>query len=241
MKFHAGRIFPRVLAVFFVLACLVLSAGGDEDDGNVFVTASGQKYHRSGCTALSRTKISIPLAEAVKSGYEPCAICRPPAPDIPSALYRVNQAAVKVSSRADTRLMLKAEVIDHVDGDTVKVRVQDPPAVLDEVETIRLLGVDTPETVRPNSPVERFGREASDFTRERLLGRAVYVAFDWDLRDRYGRLLAYIYTGQGECFNAALIREGYAYAYLQYPFQFMDEFRSLEREATREKRGLWRN
>ena len=67
----------------------------------------------------------------------------------------------------------------------------------------------------------------------------MYLAFDWDLRDRYGRLLAYIYTADGDCFNAALIREGYGYAYTRYPFQFMEEFRALEQEARNARRGLW--
>jgi micrococcal nuclease len=65
------------------------------------------------------------------------------------------------------------------------------------------------------------------------------LAFDWDRRDRYGRLLAYIYSPGGDCHNAALIREGYAHAYTSYSFQFVDEFRALEQEARREKRGLW--
>jgi micrococcal nuclease len=135
--------------------------------------------------------------------------------------------------------MVPAEVIDHVDGDTVRVRIANPPAGLSVVETIRMLGVDTPETVHPSRPLERFGKEASAFTQARLLGRPVYLAFDWDLRDRYGRLLSYIYTEDGACFNALIIREGYGHAYTRYPFQFMDEFRGLEQEARNGKRGLW--
>jgi micrococcal nuclease len=140
--------------------------------------------------------------------------------------------------------MVRAEVVGHVDGDTVWVRIASgnggTPAELRVVETVRLLGVDTPETVHPNRPVERFGKDAGDFTRERLFGRTVYLAFDWDLRDRYGRLLAYVYLSDGECFNALLIREGYAYAYTRFTFQFIDEFRSLEQEARSKRRGLWR-
>jgi micrococcal nuclease len=135
--------------------------------------------------------------------------------------------------------MVRAEVSGAVDGDTVKVRIPNPPPGLEPTETIRLLGLDTPETVHPAKPVQYFGKEASAFTRASLLGKPVYLAFDWDLRDRYGRVLAYIYTAPGECFNARLIREGYAHAYTRFPFQFMDEFRALEQEARREQRGLW--
>ena len=160
-----------------------------------------------------------------------------------AVLYRVNTAGLEKSGSADLGRMLQAEVVGHVDGDTVRVRISNPPAGLSIVETIRLLGVDTPETVHPNREAERFGQEASDFTKEALLGKMVYLAFDWDLRDRYGRLLAYIYTRQGRwqgrCFNAVLIQEGFGHAYLRFPFQFMEEFRLLEQEARREGRGLW--
>jgi micrococcal nuclease len=121
------------------------------------------------------------------------------------------------------------------------VSIESPPPELGEAETIRLIGVDTPETVHPSRPVQFFGKEASDYTKSCLLGKTVYLAFDWDLRDHYGRLLAYIYLDSGEtdCFNAALVREGYAHAYTRFAFQFIEEFRALEREARTEKRGLW--
>jgi micrococcal nuclease len=233
-----------------------------EEETAVYVTNSGSRYHREDCGSLSRSSIAVTLADAVRSGYEPCSICRPPVlrNDAPRAsssalpetasLYRVDRAAdpesgdtgLRSYSAADLSLMVKAEVVDHVDGDTVRVRIASNgaavPAELKVVETVRLLGVDTPETVHPSRPVERFGKEASGFTKARLLNRPVYLAFDWDLRDRYGRLLAYIYT-DGECFNAVLIREGYAHAYTRFPFQFIDEFRALEQEAKGKKRGLW--
>ena len=154
-------------------------------------------------------------------------------------LYRVNQHGIQTSGAADISKMIRAEVKSHIDGDTVKVYISNPPRGLNKSETIRMLGVDTPETKHPSKPVEYFGREASEFTRRALLGKQVYLAFDWNLRDKYGRLLAYIYTAQGQCFNVRLIREGYAHAYTHFTFQFMDEFRRFEQEARRAKRGLW--
>ncbi|MDR2257871.1 MAG: thermonuclease family protein [Treponema sp.] len=223
------------------------TAGGET---TVYVTNSGEKYHRENCQSLRRSKIALPLEDAVKSGYAPCSICNPPelsgggfgAADSAGAggeLYRVNAASLSSSAAADLSRMIQAEVVGHVDGDTIRVRIPNPPAGLGAVETIRLIGVDTPETVHPSRPVEVFGQEASDFTKTRLLGRPVHLAFDWDLRDRYGRLLAYIYTPDGRCFNAALVGEGYGYAYTRFSFHFMDEFRALEQEARREHRGLW--
>jgi micrococcal nuclease len=231
-------------ALFLAAGALLLSqaAGGET---TVYVTNSGKKYHRENCRSLRRSKIALPLEDAAKSGYGPCSICNPPefsGTDTAGGggeLYRVNAASLSNSGAADISLMIKAEVVGHVDGDTVRVRIPNPPAGLGAVETIRLIGVDTPETVHPSRPVEAFGKEASDFTKSRLLNKLVYLAFDWDLRDRYGRLLAYIYTADGRCFNAGLVSEGYGHAYTRFAFQFMDEFRALEQEARREQRGLW--
>jgi micrococcal nuclease len=104
---------------------------------------------------------------------------------------------------------------------------------------VRFIGVDAPETVHPQKLVERFGEQSSEFTRRYLLNQPVFLAFDWQLRDRYDRLLAYIYLADGSCFNALLLREGYAHAYTHYPFEFLEQFRALEREAREQARGLW--
>ncbi|MDR0877740.1 MAG: thermonuclease family protein [Treponema sp.] len=242
--------FPGMLVSVFVLAVFFLlpstTDASTAGDTLVYVTNSGKKYHRENCSALKRSKIEITLLDAVKSDYRPCSTCKPSAlnaGELPAAgqgaLYRVNIAAPGSFAAADPAQMLSAEVIAHVDGDTVRVRIPNPPAGLGAVETIRLIGVDTPETVHPKRKLEFFGKEASSFTKNELLGRQVSLAFDWDLRDKYGRLLAYIYTSNGGCFNAALIREGYGHAYTRFTFQFMDEFRALEQDARRHKRGLW--
>ena len=230
------------LLLFVLTPSLLISEGSPDEI--VYITNTGRMYHRETCSYLSSSKIAISLREA-SIFYRPCSVCNPPVMDINdiykdnSELYRVNIVELKNSYDANTGLMLKAKVIGHVDGDTVKVGIANPPKNLSEVETIRLLGVDTPETVHPYQSVQQFGIEASDYTKNRLLGQDVYLAFDWDLRDRYGRLLAYIYIDTGDCFNAVLIREGYGHAYLQYPFQFMEEFKTLENEARQQKRGLW--
>ena len=249
---QTGKLAVILLAALIIAAVFVFLQGS-EGETTVYVTNSGGRYHLDGCSSLSRSKIAVTLNEAANSGYTACGVCKPPqlaggaAPARPEAnqasgLYRVNIAELKTTAAADSGKMLKAQVVDHVDGDTVRVRVTNPPAGIGVVETIRLLGVDTPETVHPSRPVERFGEEASSFTKTRLLNKNVLLAFDWDLRDRYGRLLAYIYI-DGEdglyCHNAALIREGYAHAYTRFAFQFAEEFRALEQEARSEQRGLW--
>ena len=96
------------------------------------------------------------------------------------------------------------EVVEVVDGDTVVVALPDGTR-----DTVRLLGVDTPETRHPTRPVGCFGPEASAFTRTRLLGRTVRLESDTERRDAYGRRLAYVWL-DGERFNDELLRAGYA-------------------------------
>ncbi len=252
--------FQRLVVSILMLAVLCASAWAS--DPTVYITKTGAKYHVSGCISLRKSSIPILLSEALALHYEPCQLCNPPRetrgdsttttlsqpplsllppmPSSPPDLYRVDLPPPATSSAAvNTVRMLPARVTKHVDGDTVHVTIADPPAGLHSSETIRLLGVDTPETVDPRKPVQIFGKEASDFTENRLLGKEVLLAFDWDLRDAYGRLLAYIYLPDGTCFNAELIREGYGRAYLVYPFHFLEEFRNLDRKARESRKGLW--
>ncbi|MCX7786992.1 MAG: thermonuclease family protein [Spirochaetes bacterium] len=153
----------------------------------------------------------------------------------PKTLYRVHIANLKSYKDADLSQMAKATVTRVVDGDTIEVALEG------KAYKVRLIGVDTPETVAPGRAVERFGKEASQFTRSKLEKKTVYLAFDWELNDRYGRLLAYVYLPDRTCFNAELIRLGYGHAYTKYPFQFLEEFRKLEAEARQAKRGLWKS
>jgi micrococcal nuclease len=244
-----GLLLVAIAVIFVVLQ-------GADGETSVYVTNSGSKYHLDGCPALSRSKTGLTLSDALRSGYGACGICKPPSLDPAGppasgseaeqapALYRVNTAALKTTAAAAARLMVRARAVAHIDGDTVRVHIPNPPAGLGAVETIRMIGVDTPETVYPGRPPEYFGKEAGDFTKTRLLGKNILLAFDWDLRDRYGRLLAYIYIDEENaplyCHNAALIREGYGHAYTRFAFQFIEEFRALEQEARTKKRGLWR-
>lgn len=117
-----------------------------------------------------------------------------------------------------------------IDGDTIE---------LDRGERVRLIGVDTPESVHPEKPVERFGKEASEFTRKMAEGKKVRLEFDEDTKDRYGRTLAYVYLEDGTFLNAEIVKQGYGFAYTKYPFKYMEEFRQYEREAHESGLGLW--
>lgn len=121
-------------------------------------------------------------------------------------------------------------VIRVVDGDTI---------VLDGNEKVRLIGVDTPETVDPRRPVQRFGHEASEFTRRLALNQEVRLEYDQTLKDRYGRTLAYVYLRDGRMVNREIIRQGYGFAYTKYPFKYMKDFREAEAYARKAGTGLW--
>ena len=120
-----------------------------------------------------------------------------------------------------------------VDGDTIDVRVAG------RTERVRLIGIDTPESVRPGTPVECFGREASAATKALLDHQVVRLVKDVEETDRYGRLLRYVYLGD-EMANARLVANGYATAYTYPPnVRHADLFVQLEREAREGGRGLW--
>ena len=124
------------------------------------------------------------------------------------------------------------QVARVIDGDTL---------LLSNGERVRLIGVDTPELHHPLKPVQYFAREASEFTREMAEGKRARLEYDWQNRDRYGRLLAYVYLEDGTFLNAEIIRQGYGFAYTKYPFRYREEFRQYEREARENGRGLWKH
>ncbi len=126
-----------------------------------------------------------------------------------------------------------AYVLRAVDGDTIEVRVGG------EREDVRYIGVDTPETVKPGTPVQCFGPQAHRFN-ARLVGhRRVRLVFGEERRDVYGRLLAYVYLGR-RFVNAELARRGFARILTIPPNdRFARRFKRLQNAAARAGRGLW--
>jgi endonuclease YncB( thermonuclease family) len=114
-------------------------------------------------------------------------------------------------------------------------------------QRIRLIGVDTPEISDPRKPVEWFAREASKKLKEWIDGEPVCLKKDIDKTrdtDKYGRLLSYVWKyddNETNTFfvNAEIIKQGYGFAYTRFPFQYLDDFRELERQARENNRGLW--
>jgi micrococcal nuclease len=124
-------------------------------------------------------------------------------------------------------------VVRAIDGDTIEV------AVAGALDDVRLIGVDTPETVKPGTPVQCYGERASHFTHRLLEGRRVRLVFGVERHDVYGRLLAYVHLGH-RFVNAVLVRRGLARSLTIPPNdRFAPLFRRLELRAARSGRGLW--
>lgn len=135
------------------------------------------------------------------------------------------------------KLKLGFSWVTHVvDGDTIDVDIDG------KVERIRLIGIDTPETVDPRKPVQCFGREASNKTKEMLSGKQVRLESDLtqDDRDKYGRLLRYVFLEDGTNYDQWLVAQGYAHEYTyQIPYKYQAEFKAAEHQARDANLGLW--
>ncbi|MEX2340807.1 MAG: thermonuclease family protein [Candidatus Paceibacterota bacterium] len=127
-------------------------------------------------------------------------------------------------------------VVRVIDGDTIVINKDGVS------ESVRLIGIDTPETVHSSKPVQCFGMEASKKTKEWLEGKSVELIIDEGEgeRDKYRRLLGYVYREDGMFINLELIKQGYAYEYTyQQPYKYQKEFKAAQAEASSAKRGLW--
>lgn len=128
------------------------------------------------------------------------------------------------------------KVIKVVDGDTIDVEIEG------KVQRLRLIGINTPETVDPRKSVECFGSEASKKAGELLLGKFVVLENDdaQQDRDRYGRLLRYVFLPDGTHFNKYMISEGFAYEYTYgSPYKYQQEFKQAQLDAQNQNKGLW--
>jgi len=127
-------------------------------------------------------------------------------------------------------------VVRVIDGDTIVLNVDGVH------ETVRLIGINTPETKDPRRPVECFGAEASAYAQQLLAGQQVILSSDdsQGTRDKYNRLLGYIHLRDGRFFNLEMIRQGFAYEYTyRTPYEFQQEFKAAQKHAQENQLGLW--
>ena len=167
------------------------------------------------------------LGAALVTACSTAATARGPAIDVSRGAGLVARA----SPQGPTEV---AHVTRVVDGDTIIVN-------LDGTQTrVRLIGMDTPESVKPDTPVQCFAIAASNFTKHALTSRTVRLEYDVDRYDRYGRTLAYVWL-DGRLFDQVLVAAGYARVYTFPPnVRYVDRFVAAERAAREHQRGLWR-
>ena len=128
------------------------------------------------------------------------------------------------------------QVTKVVDGDTIDANIDG------KIERIRLIGINTPEVVDPRRPVECFGKEASENAKKILTGQKIKIEADTsqDDRDKYGRLLRYIWRSDGLFYNLEAIKQGYAFEYTYIvPYKYQSEFKAEQKFAKENKIGLW--
>lgn len=194
----------------------------------------------SGCVSAEPVAAPPETAPSVSSSApstpavvpEPSSSATPAAPAKPKPAQKPAPSPVRLTS---------GTVVRVVDGDTAVVRLRD------KTEKVRFIGVDTPESTIEHEP---YGKEASRYTKSRLEGKTVFLQVGPEPRDRYGRLLAYVWLQRptslndkqlrAKLFNAQLLLNGYAQLLTIPPnVDYVDSFRRFQTEARSENRGLW--
>ncbi len=148
-----------------------------------------------------------------------------------------NENEEVAGAQAEAETQNQATVTRIVDGDTVEVTLAD-----ETQETLRLIGIDTPETKHPSKPVECFGNQATQKARSLLSEKQITLEYDdsQGRYDKYNRLLTYAILPDGTNFNKAMIEQGYAYEYTyNVPYKYQGKFKDAERSARLNERGLW--
>ncbi|MDD2483066.1 MAG: thermonuclease family protein [Candidatus Shapirobacteria bacterium] len=155
-----------------------------------------------------------------------------------------NKEEIKTENITPTIMVTPTETIKSdlflvtkiIDGDTLMVKIND------KEESVRLIGIDTPETVDPRKTVQCFGKEASLKAKELMENKIVRLDADITQmdRDKYGRLLRYVYLEDGTLINKKLIEEGFGFEYTyQVPYKFQAEFKTAQKIAEEKKMGMW--
>ncbi|WP_233213537.1 thermonuclease family protein [Mycobacterium hubeiense] len=170
-------------------------------------------------TSIARAAAAALVAAAVFVGSAATSVAQPDYPVMPTDNVTGPFPVTKVS-----------------DGDTIWVDNNGAR------EKVRLIGMDTPELHDPRKPVECFAQQAFERAAAVLNGQSVYLERDpfQDAVDRYGRTLAYVWTGTGRLFNLDMIYDGFAHEYTyELPYKYQDRFRAAEVDARTNGRGLW--
>ena len=179
---------------------------------------------------LSLTGLLLVLVMLILSGGKAPSIQQDMAPT-----STPEQTSLRIVKNNEATTSAIARVVKVVDGDTIHVQIDG------KNETVRLIGIDTPEVVDPRKLVQCFGREASEKTKQLLSDREVVLVDDQSQgnRDKYNRLLRYVFVDDVNV-NETLLLEGYAHEYTyRLPYVYQSKFTQAERIARETKKGLW--
>ncbi len=228
------------LAVFVLLLAALIVFVSASADTEVYITRTGECYHRAGCSSLRRSCIPISLGDAVSRGYRACKNCDPPilTNDAPRPKP---QPKAKV---ADAPNLVAVQLVSITDGDTIRVMVDG------KEEPVRLIGIDTPEKWKKRGKgwvedPDPFALEASAFTTKLLTGRDIWLEYDVQRRDKYDRILAHVWVQiPGESAktlaNAQIVRAGLAQLLTIPPdVKYVDRLKAALIAAKRDKLNLW--
>ncbi|MDW8145421.1 MAG: thermonuclease family protein [Roseiflexaceae bacterium] len=205
----------------------------------------GTALRRSAPPGVYRLMIACVLALALNTPLNPDATGAQPARGAADqrastlAIATPVSTATPVTSQAPsmpTSGLERAVVKSVVDGDTLNV------ALKGRTRRVRLIGVDTPETTYPSRPVECFGREAARFLAELVNGQTVFLESDPSQgdRDRYNRLLRFVWLPDGRLVNYEIIAQGYGFEYtFSVPYAYQEQFKAAQRAAREAQAGLW--
>lgn len=153
-----------------------------------------------------------------------------PSPIIPTITVKPTESPIPTVTPSAKQRGILVKVINVVDGDTIKIETG---------ETVRFIGIDSPESVDPRKPIQCYSKEATVKNEDLALGKTVELEKDVSEKDRYGRLLRYIWIGD-QLINEILVREGFAYSSTYPPdVKYQNLFLEAQHLAREEKRGLW--
>lgn len=231
MKEALAAVFTIALLVALVLFVLTLIKPGLKINNTLFKTSNRKR--------LSAYYIGMVVGLFILIG-----ITAPPQPTNNQKVSTSPQSAIQEPSKPLAPENKKPEktlselytVAKVIDGDTIDVNIDG------KVERLRLIGIDTPETVDPRKPVQCFGKEASSKAKDLLEGKKVRLESDTsqDNRDKYNRLLRYVYLEDGTSYNKLIIAEGYAHEYTyNVPYKYQAEYKQAQKEAESAQKGLW--
>lgn len=202
--------------VIFIISAFAIFATSDGSKLSLPFEKNSEQKEIEGVSVVSKDDLSVKDAEEITVGVETVSLTPSETPT------RIQEMLLKVTK--------------VVDGDTIDVEING------EVKRLRLIGINTPETVDPRTKVECFGKEASSKAKELLEGGFVSLESDESQgeRDKYGRLLRYIFLPDGTNYNQFMISQGYAYEYTyDLPYKYQFDFKQAEIDARNGNKGLW--